>query len=40
MEKLEGHTNKEIKKVLGYSLATIGRDLKLIRKIWKPELPR
>jgi DNA-directed RNA polymerase specialized sigma24 family protein len=39
VRKLEGHTNEEIAKLLSCSPATVGRQLRLIRKHWKQELP-
>jgi DNA-directed RNA polymerase specialized sigma24 family protein len=35
--KLEGHTNEEIAALLGRSLPTVERKLKLIRKLWEEE---
>jgi DNA-directed RNA polymerase specialized sigma24 family protein len=36
--KMEGHTNREIARRLGRSLATVERKLALIRKIWEHEI--
>jgi RNA polymerase sigma factor (sigma-70 family) len=37
VRKLEGHTNEEIAKSLGCSLATVERRLKLTRKYWQQD---
>jgi DNA-directed RNA polymerase specialized sigma24 family protein len=37
VRKLEGHTNEEIAALLGRSLPTVERKLKLIRKLWEEE---
>jgi DNA-directed RNA polymerase specialized sigma24 family protein len=39
VRKLEGHTNDEIARLVGCSLAKVERKLKLIRTFWKQELP-
>jgi DNA-directed RNA polymerase specialized sigma24 family protein len=36
---LEGHTNQEIAKLMGCSLAKVERRLALIRKHWERDLP-
>jgi DNA-directed RNA polymerase specialized sigma24 family protein len=39
LRKLEGYTNEEIKQLQGCALVTVERELRLIRKFWKQELP-
>ena len=36
--KLEGHTNEEIAALLGRSVPTVERKLRLIRKLWEGEV--
>jgi len=39
VRKLEGYTNEETAAMVGCALSTVERELKLIRRYWKNELP-